>query len=83
MRFHHEKQDGSGYPLGLLSEEIPLESGIVAICDIFDAMTSKRAYKEPFSYEFAMRELYADAYEYKLDAKIIDILAYTHKSINN
>lgn len=83
IRFHHEKGDGSGYPLGLSKEEIPLEVSIVTICDIFDAMTSKRVYKKPLSYEFVMRELYTDALKYKLDAKIIDILAYTHKSINN
>lgn len=50
---HHEKFDGSGYPKGLKDEEIPLSARIFAIVDVFDALTSKRPYKEPFSYEKA------------------------------
>jgi len=45
---HHEKWDGSGYPEGLKEKEIPLEGRIVAIADVFDALTSKRPYKEAF-----------------------------------
>lgn len=50
-RTHHEKWDGSGYPLGLKGKKIPLVSRIVAIADVFDALTTKRPYKEPFSIE--------------------------------
>jgi putative two-component system response regulator len=46
---HHEKWDGSGYPRGLKGPEIPLAGRIVAIADVFDALTSVRPYKEPFS----------------------------------
>ena len=45
---HHEKWDGTGYPQGLAGTQIPLESRIVAICDVFDAMTSRRPYKKPY-----------------------------------
>jgi putative two-component system response regulator len=48
---HHEKWDGSGYPNGLSGSKIPLAGRITAIADVFDALTSKRPYKEPFSLE--------------------------------
>jgi len=51
---HHEKFDGTGYPKGLSGEAIPLFGRIVAICDVFDALTSKRPYKEPWSFEEAL-----------------------------
>ena len=51
---HHEKWDGSGYPNGLSGENIPLHGRIVAIADVFDALTSKRPYKDAFSNEKAL-----------------------------
>ncbi len=48
---HHEKWDGSGYPNGLKGKAIPLLAQIVAIADVFDALTTRRPYKEPFSLE--------------------------------
>ncbi len=50
---HHEKWDGSGYPRGLKGEEIPLSARIVALADVFDALTSTRCYKEAFSFDRA------------------------------
>jgi response regulator RpfG family c-di-GMP phosphodiesterase len=46
---HHELVDGSGYPDGLIAEQIPLESRIVTVADVFDALTSERPYKQPWS----------------------------------
>ena len=58
-RYHHERWDGKGYPEGLVGEMIPLEARIMAVADVYDALVSKRVYKEPMSYEKAaqiMRE---------------------------
>ena len=54
-RSHHEKWDGSGYPRGLKGEEIPLAGRIMAIVDVYDALRSKRVYKEAYSHERSIR----------------------------
>jgi HD-GYP domain-containing protein (c-di-GMP phosphodiesterase class II) len=54
---HHEKFDGAGYPAGLKGEAIPLAARIFAITDVFDALTSRRPYKEPLSYDETMQIL--------------------------
>ena len=50
-RYHHERWDGKGYPEGLVGEMIPLEARIMAVADVYDALVSKRVYKEPMSYD--------------------------------
>jgi putative two-component system response regulator len=50
-RFHHEKWNGAGYPDGLIGEAIPLTARIMAVSDVFDALRTKRPYKNPFSHE--------------------------------
>ena len=52
-RFHHERWDGRGYPEGLVGSMTPIEARIMAVVDVYDALVSKRAYKEPFSFEKA------------------------------
>lgn len=52
--YHHEKNDGSGYPKGLKGDEIPLAARIMSIADIYDALRSRRCYKEPFSHDKAV-----------------------------
>ena len=52
-KYHHEKWDGSGYMLGLAGEDIPLSARIMALSDVYDALRSRRVYKEPFSHEKA------------------------------
>ena len=51
--YHHERWDGSGYPDGLKGENIPLEARVMAVADVYDALVSKRCYKEAFSFEDA------------------------------
>jgi putative two-component system response regulator len=48
---HHERWDGNGYPKGLKHDKIPLPGRITTVADVFDALTSKRPYKEPFPLE--------------------------------
>ena len=58
---HHEKWDGSGYPRGLAGEAIPLSARIVAIADVFDALTTRRPYKEPWPEQDALDHIAAQA----------------------
>lgn len=53
-RWHHERYDGRGYPDGLKGDEIPIVAQVVALADVYDALTSKRAYKDAFSHEKAV-----------------------------
>lgn len=59
--YHHEKWDGSGYPYGLVGDAIPIEARIVAICDVFDALTSTRPYKTAWSVEQAVDHIRAQS----------------------
>ncbi|GAB3365165.1 MULTISPECIES: response regulator [Giesbergeria] len=58
---HHEKWDGSGYPRGLAADAIPIEARMVALADVFDALTARRPYKEPWSLESTLAHIQAQA----------------------
>lgn len=87
---HHEKWDGTGYPLGLKGKEIPIEGRITAIADVFDALTSKRPYKKAFSENKAFRIMKEEC-ETRFDPELLDvflsikdeILAIKHKYKDN
>lgn len=78
---HHERMDGSGYPHGLRNDDIPLEARIVAVADVFDALTSERPYKHAWSNDEAfelLRQLSRDA----LDADCIEALLANRKEVH-
>ncbi|MBF0168610.1 MAG: response regulator [Alphaproteobacteria bacterium] len=70
--YHHEKFDGGGYPEGLKGEAIPLTARIVAVADVFDALTSQRPYKKPWTVEQA-KELLQSQRGQHFDAVCVDL----------
>lgn len=81
---HHEKFDGSGYPKGLSGSNIPLNARIFAIVDVFDALTSRRPYKEPMPPEVAVGIIHKDAgthFDPKLVELFVDIAPVLHAAI--
>lgn len=69
--FHHERWDGTGYPEGIKGENIPLPARIMALTDVYDALTTKRCYKDIFSHEESKRIL-LEGRERHFDPKIVD-----------
>ena len=77
--YHHEKWDGSGYPHGLAGEEIPLAARIVAIADVYDALSVRRVYKDPYPHEICVEKIRRDAGRH-FDPDIVDVfLAMQHQ----
>lgn len=70
---HHEKWDGTGYPNGLAGESIPLEGRITALADVFDALTSKRPYKEAWTVETTLNYLKAQSGKH-FEPKLVELL---------
>lgn len=75
---HHENWDGTGYPSGLKGEEIPLSARIVKVADVFDALTSRRPYKEPWPAERALAHLQEQAH-YQFDPVIVEVFLRLQK----
>ncbi len=73
VRGHHERLDGSGYPQGLADAEIDLDTRILAVCDVYDALRSARVYREAWSHERAMNLLRTSAGT-EFDARCVDAL---------
>lgn len=57
-RWHHERYDGKGYPDGLVGDEIPISAQVVALADVYDALTSRRVYKEAYTHERALKMIF-------------------------
>jgi response regulator RpfG family c-di-GMP phosphodiesterase len=74
VRGHHEKLDGSGYPDGVTGEKLSLETRIMTVCDIFDALTaSDRPYKRAMPVEKALEILQLEASKGMLDTEVVDL----------
>ncbi|MFT4105222.1 MAG: HD domain-containing phosphohydrolase [Lacrimispora sp.] len=74
---HHEKWDGSGYPRGLKGEEIPISARIMALSDVYDALRSKRVYKEGYSHEKSM-EIISQGRGSHFDPLLVDVFLENH-----
>ncbi len=73
VELHHEAMDGSGYPHGLIGEQIPLEARIISVADVFDALVSERPYKREWSALGAVGELERMAADGKLDPACVAV----------
>jgi len=83
--FHHEKWDGSGYPHGLKEEKIPLSARLMAVADVYDALISKRPYKQSFSHERAVEiMLNGDGYTSPehFDPRVLECFAAMHQQLH-
>ena len=79
-QYHHEKWNGTGYPFGLTMEDIPLLGRITAICDVFDALISKRCYKEPWSITEAFENIESQK-GIGFDPNLVDIFLVSKNKI--
>lgn len=79
---HHENWDGTGYPNGLKGEEIPLSGRIMAIVDVYDAITAVRPYKKAINHEEAV-EIICNKMKSKFDPKILNVFKKNHERFKN
>lgn len=79
---HHEKYDGTGYPMGLAGEEIPLLGRIVGVADVFDALTTRRPYKEAWSLDDAFELLRSERGKH-FDPLLVDAFVYNAPSVRS
>jgi HD-GYP domain-containing protein (c-di-GMP phosphodiesterase class II) len=71
VRYHHERIDGKGYPVGLKKDEIPLIARALCICDAYDAMTNERPYKNKMTKKEAITELRLNSGQ-QFDKELVD-----------
>jgi HD-GYP domain-containing protein (c-di-GMP phosphodiesterase class II) len=81
-RTHHERWDGTGYPMGLAGEAIPLAGRICAVCDVFDALVSDRPYKPAWTFEEARDELRAQSGRH-FDPRLVELFLALDADVMN
>ncbi|HEX9427684.1 MAG TPA: HD domain-containing phosphohydrolase [Candidatus Polarisedimenticolia bacterium] len=79
MRFHHERWDGTGYPLKLKAEQIPMAARIVSVADAFDAMTTNRPYQKAMSFDKAIARLF-ELSDRAFDRRVVTAFAESYKA---
>jgi putative two-component system response regulator len=79
-RHHHERWDGAGYPDRLAGEAIPLSARLMAVADVYDALISRRPYKEPMSHD-AARQYIQDNSATHFDPQVVAALVATHGEV--
>jgi len=82
VSYHHEHWDGSGYPHGLKGLEIPLLGRILALVDVYDALTSERVYKKAFDHEKAVEIIISESGK-QFDPKIVEVFSEVHERFKN
>ena len=78
---HHEKWDGSGYPRGLSRDDIPLSARIIALADVYDALTTRRFYKEAFSHKKS-RQMIVELKGTHFDPQVVDVFSALEDEFN-
>lgn len=81
-KYHHERWDGTGYPMGISGQDIPIEARIMAIADVFDALTSKRCYKDSYPLSDAFTEIQRGAGTH-FDPELVNIFMQYQDVIEN
>jgi putative two-component system response regulator len=79
---HHERWDGSGYPRGLAGEQIPLAARIVAVADVYDALTTRRVYKDAFSHQVA-REIIVSESGSHFDPSVVEAFLAAEQELSD
>ena len=73
INYHHERYDGTGYPLGICGKDLPIETQIISLSDAYDAMTSERPYRDAMSPEEAIKEIKKNA-DTQFNPQLVEIL---------
>lgn len=79
-RHHHEKWDGSGYPAGLAGDAIPLSARLMAVADVYDALISRRVYKDPINHDIALEMMVAESGKH-FDPQLVRALLDVHSDL--
>ncbi|MBN1353507.1 MAG: HD domain-containing protein, partial [Candidatus Omnitrophica bacterium] len=82
IKYHHENYDGTGYPSGLKGSRIPIGARILAIADVYDALTSRRAYREAYSHNKAIEIMKKDCgkkFDPEVFKKFVQITNFIHR----